>query len=75
MRAQSPGQEGPLEKEMTTHSNILAWRIPWTEEAVELQPMESQKSDDLVTKPQQQQQQHPPLITQFLNLSLPLAGG
>ena len=26
------GQEDPLEKEMATHSNILAWRIPWTEE-------------------------------------------
>ena len=28
---QSLGQEDPLEKEMTTHSRILAWRIPWTE--------------------------------------------
>ena len=28
---QSLGQEGPLEKEMATHSSILAWRIPWTE--------------------------------------------
>ena len=28
----SLGQEGPLEKEMATHSSILAWRIPWTEE-------------------------------------------
>ena len=28
----SLGQEDPLEKEMTTHSSILAWRIPWTEE-------------------------------------------
>ena len=26
------GQEGPLEKEMATHSSILAWKIPWTEE-------------------------------------------
>ena len=26
-----PGQEDPLEKEMATHSSILAWRIPWTE--------------------------------------------
>ena len=31
-RAQFLGQEDPLEKEMTTHSSILAWRIPWTEE-------------------------------------------
>ena len=29
---QSLGQEDPLEKEMTTHSNILAWKISWTEE-------------------------------------------
>ena len=29
----SLGQEDPLEKEMATHSNILAWRTPWTEEA------------------------------------------
>ena len=28
-----PGQEDPLEKEMETHSSILAWEIPWTEEA------------------------------------------
>ena len=28
----SLGQEDPLEKEMATHSNILAWKIPWTEE-------------------------------------------
>ena len=38
------GQEDPLEKEMTTHSNILAWQIPWTEEPGRLKPMESQKS-------------------------------
>ena len=30
MRVQSLGQEGPLEEYMTTHSSILAWRIPWT---------------------------------------------
>ena len=29
---QSLGQEGPLEKEMATHSSTLAWRIPWMEE-------------------------------------------
>ena len=29
---QSPGWEDPLEKEMATHSSILAWEIPWTEE-------------------------------------------
>ena len=31
-RVQSLGWEDPLEKEMATHSSILAWRIPWTEE-------------------------------------------
>ena len=35
-------QEDPLEKEMTTHSSILAWRIPWTEEPGRLQSMGSQ---------------------------------
>ena len=34
---QSLGQEDPLEKEMTTHSSTLAWRIPWTEELGGLQ--------------------------------------
>ena len=34
---QSLGPEDPLEKEMETHSNILAWRIPWTEEPGGLQ--------------------------------------
>ena len=33
-RVQSPGWEDPLEKEMATHSSILAWKIPWTEESV-----------------------------------------
>ena len=36
-RVQSLCREDPLEKEMATHSNILAWRIPWTEEAGGLQ--------------------------------------
>ena len=40
---QSLGQEDPLEKEMATHSSILAWRIPWTEEPGRLQSMESQR--------------------------------
>ena len=32
-QVQSLGREDPLEKEMAPHSNILAWKIPWTEEA------------------------------------------
>ena len=39
------GQEDPLEKEMATHSSILAWRIPWTEEPGRLQTMGLQESD------------------------------
>ena len=40
---QSLGQEDPLEKEMATHSNILARRIPWMEEPGGLQSMGSQR--------------------------------
>ena len=39
------GQEDALEKEMATHSSILAWRIPWTEEPGGLQSMGSKESD------------------------------
>ena len=38
-QVQSLGWEDPLEKEMTTHSSILAWKIPWTEELGGLQSM------------------------------------
>ena len=37
--------EDPLEKEMATHSSILAWEIPWTEEPGELQSMGSHRVD------------------------------
>ena len=33
-QVQSLGQEDPLEKEMATHSRILAWSVPWTEETL-----------------------------------------
>ena len=39
----SLGQDDPLEKGMPTHSSILAWRIPWTEEPDGLQSMASQR--------------------------------
>ena len=45
MRVRCLGQEDPLEKEMATHSSILAWRSPWTEEPGGLQSMASQESD------------------------------
>ena len=42
-QVQSLGREDPLEKAMATHSSILAWRIPWTEEPGGLQSMGSQR--------------------------------
>ena len=42
-RVRSLGQEDPLEREMATHSSILAWRIPWTEEPGGLQSTGSQR--------------------------------
>ena len=42
-RVQSLGREDPLEKEMATYSNILAWRIPWTKEPGGLQSMRLQR--------------------------------
>ena len=42
IQVRSPGQEDLLEKGTATHSSILAWRIPWTEEPGELQSLGSQ---------------------------------
>ena len=42
-QVQSLGQEDPLEKKLATHSSILAWRIPWTEEPGGLQSLGSQR--------------------------------
>ena len=48
---QSLGREDPLEKEMATHSSILAWKILWTEKSGGLQSMGSQRvGHNLVTK-------------------------
>ena len=44
-RVQFLGREDPLVKKMATHSRILAWRIPWTEEPGGLQSMGLQESD------------------------------
>ena len=43
--AQSLGWEDPLEKETATHSSILAWKIPWTEEPSRLSPQRRKESD------------------------------
>ena len=45
-QAQSPGS-GKMEKEMATHSSILGWEIPWTEEPGGLQSTASQESDTI----------------------------
>ena len=50
---------------MATHSSILAWEIPWTEESGGLQSMESQKRHDLVTK---QQQHTSTCVAQAINI-------
>ena len=42
--ARSLGQKDPLEKEMATHSGILAWKIPWMEKPGRLEPMGLQKA-------------------------------
>ena len=46
-QVQSLGWEDPLDKGMETHSSILTWRIPWTEESGRLQPIGSQKRTQL----------------------------
>ena len=52
----TPWREDLLEKEMATHSSILAWESPWTEEPGGLQSMGSQRvGHDLVIKQQQMQ--------------------
>ena len=46
MQVQSLGQEDSLEEERATHSSILAWKIPWTEEPGRLQSVASQSGHD-----------------------------
>ena len=45
MQVQSLGLEDPLEEGMATHSSILAWRIPWTEEPAGLHSIDSKELD------------------------------
>ena len=56
MQFQSLGWEDPLEEGMATHSSILAWRIPWTEEPGRLHPRGRIESDTTEVMQQQQQQ-------------------
>ena len=52
MQVQSLGREDPLEKEMATHSNILAWEIPWAEESMGSQRVghDSSTKDSLIAQ-------------------------
>ena len=50
-----PGSERSLEEEMATHSSILAWEIPWTEEPGGLQSLKSQRVGHYLATKQQQQ--------------------
>ena len=43
MRVQPLGKEGPLDEGMATHTSIIAWRMPWTEEPGRLQSLGSQR--------------------------------
>ena len=49
-QVQSLGQEDPLEEEMATHSSILPWEIPWTEELGRLYIIHEVEKSDLATK-------------------------
>ena len=67
----SLGQEDPLEKGMATHSGILAWRIPWTEEPGGLQPMGSQRGrHDWATNTSLSEQLGNFKIVIFINFSI-----
>ena len=55
MRVQSVGGEDPLVKEMATHSSVLAWKIPWTEEPGRLESMGLPKSQHASATKQQEQ--------------------
>ena len=58
MWVQSLGWKESLKEEMATHSSILAWEVPWTEEPGGLESMESQRVEHaLATKQQQQRPQ------------------
>ena len=54
MQVQSLGGEDPLEEVMATHSSILAWRIPWTEEPSRLYSPQGRKESDMTEGTQQQ---------------------
>ena len=70
MWVQSLGQEDPLEKKMATHSNILAWEIPWTKESGGLQSTkESQRVGYVLLTEHNKQKVRKKKISKFLQKS------
>ena len=69
----SLGWEDPLEKKMATHSSILVWRIPWTEEAGRLYPMGSQRVRHSWAHTYIQTHTHTPPLKQSLTFSAAIA--
>ena len=65
-QSQSLGQEDPLEKEMATYSNVLAWEIPCTEVSGRPQSMEKRVGHNLVTKQQQHNKYCKNISTDFI---------
>ena len=61
---QSLGREDPPEEGMATHSSILAWEIPWTEEPGELQSMGLQRVECELATTQQTNKHHDPMVSQ-----------
>ena len=59
MWVRSLGGEDPLEKEIATHSRILAWEVPWTEEPGRLQSIGSQKSQTQLSNSKNKKLAHP----------------
>ena len=72
MRVRSLHGEDPLEKEMATHSSILAWEIPWTEEPGGLQSMGWHRVE--MTEVTEQQHDKGQSRKQAANLSSPISG-
>ena len=66
---QSLGREDPLEKEMATHSSILAWRIPWMEELDGLQSTGRKESDTTERLHFTSLQKHPRQMKVYMNLN------
>ena len=69
MQVLSLGPEDPLEKEMATHSSIVAWEIPWTEERGSLQSMGSQRIEHDFATIQRQQKKEAKTFVRHRNIS------